>query len=34
MADALKDLAPGQMVDIEFARDAAILRSRLVLGQR
>ena len=34
MANALKDLVPGQMVDIEFARDAAILSSRLVLGER
>src|SRR6266702_233176 len=34
LADALKDLRPGQTVDVEFARDAAILRSRLLLGER
>jgi Zn-dependent M28 family amino/carboxypeptidase len=34
MADALRDLAPGQTVDVEFARDAAILNGRLVLGER
>jgi len=27
-------LAPGQTVDVEFARDAAILNGRLVLGER
>jgi acetylornithine deacetylase/succinyl-diaminopimelate desuccinylase-like protein len=34
LADALKDLAPGQTVDVEFARDAATLSSTLVLGER
>ena len=34
LADALKDLRPGQTVDIEFARETAILRSALVLGER
>jgi len=34
LADALKDLAPGQTVDVEFARDAAILKSTLRLGER
>jgi len=34
LADALKDLAPGQTVDVEFARDAAVLRSTLRLGER
>jgi aminopeptidase N len=34
MADALKDLRPGQTVDIEFARDAAVLSSTLLLGER
>jgi aminopeptidase N len=34
MADALRDLRPGQTVDVEFARDAAILSSTLVLGER
>jgi hypothetical protein len=34
LADALKDLAPGQTVDVEFARDAAILSSTLRLGER
>jgi peptidase M28-like protein/peptidase M1-like protein/PDZ domain-containing protein len=34
LADALKDLAPGQTVDVEFARDAAILGGKLVLGER
>src|SRR5207244_9124937 len=33
-ADALKDLRPGQTVDVEFARDAAILSSTLLLGER
>src|SRR5262249_55537858 len=33
LADALKDLRPGQTVDVEFARDAAILSSRLRLGE-
>jgi hypothetical protein len=34
LADALRDLRPGQTVDIEFARDVTILSSRLVLGER
>jgi aminopeptidase N len=34
LADALKDLAPGQTVDVEFARDAAILSGTLRLGER
>jgi len=29
MAEALRDLRPGQTVDVEFARDAAILRGNL-----
>jgi S1-C subfamily serine protease len=34
LADALKELQPGQTVEVEFARDAAVLRGRLVLGER
>ena len=34
LADALRDLKPGQTVDVEFARDAAVLNSKLVLGER
>jgi S1-C subfamily serine protease len=34
LADALKDLQPGQTVDVEFARGAATLSSTLVLGER
>ena len=34
LADALRDLRPGQKVDVEFARDAAILSSTLVLDER
>ena len=34
LADALRDLRPGQTVDVEFAREAMILSSRLVLGER
>jgi S1-C subfamily serine protease len=34
LADALRELQPGQMVDVEFARDAAVLNSRLRLGER
>jgi hypothetical protein len=34
LADALKDLRPGQTVDVEFARDAAMLKSTLRLGER
>jgi aminopeptidase N len=34
LADALRDLAPGQAVDVEFARNTAVLSGRLVLGER
>jgi Zn-dependent M28 family amino/carboxypeptidase len=34
LADALRDLAPGQAVDVQFARDTAVLKGRLVLGER
>jgi hypothetical protein len=34
LADALRDLQPGQTVDVEFARDAATLSSTLRLGER
>jgi len=34
LADALKDLRPGQKVDVEFARDAGIVSSTLILGER
>ena len=34
LADALKDLRPGQTVDVEFARDAALLSGTLLLGER
>ena len=34
LADALRDLTPGQTVDVEFARDAAILSGTLRLGER
>jgi aminopeptidase N len=34
LADALKDLRPGQTVDVEFARDAAVLSGTLLLGER
>ena len=34
LADALRDLQPGQTVDIKFERDAAILSSRLLLDER
>ena len=34
LADALRDLQPGQTVDVEFARDTAILKSTLRLGER
>ena len=34
LADALRDLQPGQTVDIEFAREVAILRGMLRLGER
>jgi hypothetical protein len=34
LADALKDLQPGQSVEVEFARDAATLHGTLRLGER
>jgi hypothetical protein len=34
LADALRDLKPGQTVDIQFTRDAAILSATLLLGER
>jgi Peptidase family M28/Peptidase family M1 domain/PDZ domain len=34
LADALRDLQPGQTVDIEFAREVATLRGTLHLGER
>jgi predicted metalloprotease with PDZ domain len=34
LADALRNLAPGQTVEIEFARDTAVLSGRLRLGER
>jgi S1-C subfamily serine protease len=34
LADALRGLAPGQTVDVEFARDAATLNGKLRLGER
>jgi hypothetical protein len=34
LADALRDLQPGQTVDVEYARDVAILRTTLLLGER
>jgi hypothetical protein len=34
LADALRDLTPGQTVDVEYARDAAVLSGRLMLGER
>jgi len=34
LADALKDLQPGQTIDVKYARDAAILNSTLRLGER
>jgi len=34
LADALRDLQPGQTVDIEFAREVATLRGTLRLGER
>jgi aminopeptidase N len=34
LADALKDLRPGQTVDVEFARDEIILSGTLLLGER
>jgi len=34
LADAIRDLQPGQTVNVEFARDAAVLSSTLRLGER
>ena len=34
LADALRDLQPGQTVEVEFAREVATLRSTLRLGER
>jgi S1-C subfamily serine protease len=34
LADALRDLRPGQTVDVEFARGATLMSSKLVLGER
>jgi Zn-dependent M28 family amino/carboxypeptidase len=34
LADALREVAPGQTVEVEFARDATILKSTLRLGER
>jgi hypothetical protein len=34
LADALKDLQPGQSVEVEFSRDAATLHGTLRLGER
>ena len=34
LADALRDLQPGQTVNVEFARDATVLSSTLRLGER
>jgi aminopeptidase N len=34
LADALRDLQPGQTVEVEFARDAALLNGKLRLGER
>ncbi len=34
LADALRDVAPGQTVAVEFARDTTILKSTLRLGER
>jgi hypothetical protein len=34
LADALRDLQPGQTVDVEFAREVAMLRATLRLGER
>ena len=34
LADALRDLQPGQIVDVEFLRDATIMSSKLRLGER
>jgi S1-C subfamily serine protease len=34
LADALMGLQPGQTVEVEFVRDAAIMRTTLLLGER
>jgi S1-C subfamily serine protease len=34
LADALRDLQPGQTVEVEFAREVATLRATLRLGER
>jgi hypothetical protein len=34
LADALRELQPGQTVEVEFAREAAMLRGTLHLGER
>jgi hypothetical protein len=34
LADELRNLQPGQTVDVEFARADAIMRAKLVLGER
>jgi aminopeptidase N len=34
LADALRDLQPGQTVEVEFAREVAMLRAMLRLGER
>jgi peptidase M28-like protein/peptidase M1-like protein/PDZ domain-containing protein len=34
LAEALRDLRPGQTVDVEYARDAAVLKGTLLLGER
>jgi peptidase M28-like protein/peptidase M1-like protein/PDZ domain-containing protein len=34
LADALRDLQPGQTVEVEFAREVAMLRATLRLGER
>jgi hypothetical protein len=34
LADALRELQPGQTVDVEFTRDAAVLNGTLRLGER
>jgi aminopeptidase N len=34
LADALRELQPGQTVEVEFARDAAVLNGTLRLGER
>jgi hypothetical protein len=34
LANALRDLSPGQIVAVEFARDAAMMSGTLRLGER